>query len=1243
MNNPSSMPFRPSLIIAALISLAVFVGLGFNYLPQARRVADVTIYETIANKAASAVMPLESEYPPLVTALFEGVGRISGENSFATVWIWLMLAIISAASLYAFTFKRTGAYLLPVGLLATTLLLGPEVVFARYDLLVMVALFFAWQEASRNRHGWSAGWLALATGLKFVPIVLFPLLLILAPRSAWKKIIGGAAIGAVLSLAIPILTLGLEGTRSNLEYMAGYHAERGIQVESSWSSADLLLKTATGQQAKLEFDHGATHNKDLGQPIALASTIAVMLGLLAAYFMAWRSRRASLPERTAEWWSAALLWAIVAAPVFSPQYLVWVLPALFVWLISEAEQNHINGTKRWMLVIAVFAAALTTWIYPHNNDRLTSGDDIVSAVVLAVRNLSILTLALLSLREAVRKNDPATRPAAVPATNATTEPRAGGLLPAWFTRESAWLRSPAARRTIATGALLFMTAFVIGICTFKMLDRDFWWHITAGKIMVTEQRWIDLDPFAYAREGMEYISTHEWLAQVVLYLVHASGGITGIIVFRTILIAMAAAFVLAIDRKRLWPNVFIAAYAVNAARPGFMDRPQLFTFVLLAAFVWLACHILDDDRAGRGEHGSKREHLLWLFIPLEILWVNFHGGAALVGIGIVGALFMQRLSDWAFATTPQERSELGHGLRRALTISVLTALCFFATPTGWHNMSFLVTLLTDKTVEFISEWKPRAIGLYLADYAVVWLVGLSTIALARRKTVFTTIVFLAMGYLSLKAFRHEMLFAFAAAGLVIYQLKHAPRWQSWLDWTATRWAPLMLSTLVVFGTVTAVSAHRFQRFAARDHLYGHGAFDLAKGGADYLDRSGLTGRMFNTYGIGGYMIYRGYPDRKVYIDGRNVDYGLDYMGRTFVAQKDPEAWKSLDKKFGFSYAIIDYDAIREWNAYPFVDHLGQSEEWALTYVDDWTAVYVKRTPENAAIIARDELKSITPQLLTGGFPTPVASRPDSAQAIAELERIAQENPDGIKALTLLAKAALESGQAARAEAIVRNALAVQPLRATLRLELGKTLAAQERWEEAVREYRWADCLALDRFASADYETMRKAADEIDDYGALASFKSSETNAPQVLDRMPDFGPQDEDTKALAAKLLAELQGNQSAKIEKLLDDGIAAAGAGEQEKALEAFEGVLRIDPKNAAAYSNIGAVYLQQKKYAEAEAPLRRAIELDEKLPDGHYNLALALARLERFEEALTEAKRAHELGKDSSAMIAALEARLK
>ena len=73
-----------------------------------------------------------------------------------------------------------------------------------------------------------------------------------------------------------------------------------------------------------------------------------------------------------------------------------------------------------------------------------------------------------------------------------------------------------------------------------------------------------------------------------------------------------------------------------------------------------------------------------------------------------------------------------------------------------------------------------------------------------------------------------------------------------------------------------------------------------------------------------------------------------------------------------------------------------------------------------------------------------------------------------------------------------------------------------------------------------------------------------------------------------------------------------------------------RLDPELADAYNFLGYAYHNLNRLAAAELSYRHAIDLNPDDADAHQNLAAALFRLEKFDEAMKHTEIARELGID-------------
>ena len=95
--------------------------------------------------------------------------------------------------------------------------------------------------------------------------------------------------------------------------------------------------------------------------------------------------------------------------------------------------------------------------------------------------------------------------------------------------------------------------------------------------------------------------------------------------------------------------------------------------------------------------------------------------------------------------------------------------------------------------------------------------------------------------------------------------------------------------------------------------------------------------------------------------------------------------------------------------------------------------------------------------------------------------------------------------------------------------------------------------------------------------------------------------------------------------EALSQLGIAEIRLGSREEARKAFQAAIDLSKgRHAAAQFGLGYLLYLEGKADEAEAILRRGLELDGNAPDGHVILGLALLRLNRLDEAERSARAA-------------------
>src|SRR5262245_18700319 len=127
--------------------------------------------------------------------------------------------------------------------------------------------------------------------------------------------------------------------------------------------------------------------------------------------------------------------------------------------------------------------------------------------------------------------------------------------------------------------LLIILAAVVISSFFKIADLDFWWHLKTGQLILQQKSFPHQDIYSFTAFGHEYID-HEWLFQVLQYLVYDSLGPAGIILFKTLILVfiywLSTRFLL----KNRAPHAVAAGVlllSIAGARARFIERPEIFT------------------------------------------------------------------------------------------------------------------------------------------------------------------------------------------------------------------------------------------------------------------------------------------------------------------------------------------------------------------------------------------------------------------------------------------------------------------------------------------------------------------------------------------------------------------------------------------------------------------------------------------------------------------------------------------
>ncbi len=127
---------------------------------------------------------------------------------------------------------------------------------------------------------------------------------------------------SLLGLLIWFLLGGAGVTSSIL-----YHAERGLEIESLYAGPLMIFGRITGESMAVELGHGSYELIYSRAPAAVAASRYVQVLVLVVGLIPFLASRRRSGAQCA---CALIVGLILASPVFSPQFVIWVLPLMVV-------------------------------------------------------------------------------------------------------------------------------------------------------------------------------------------------------------------------------------------------------------------------------------------------------------------------------------------------------------------------------------------------------------------------------------------------------------------------------------------------------------------------------------------------------------------------------------------------------------------------------------------------------------------------------------------------------------------------------------------------------------------------------------------------------------------------------------------------------------------------------------------------------------------------------------------------
>ncbi|MDO8638044.1 MAG: hypothetical protein Q7R43_00585 [Candidatus Daviesbacteria bacterium] len=129
---------------------------------------------------------------------------------------------------------------------------------------------------------------------------------------------------------------------------------------------------------------------------------------------------------------------------------------------------------------------------------------------------------------------------------------------------------------------------------------------------------------------------------------------------------------------------------------------------------------------------------------------------------------------------------------------------------------------------------------------------------------------------------------------------------------------------------------------------------------DFVLQNNLPQPIFNNFDIGSYIIYRGFPKYKVFVDGRPEAYPASFFQNVYIPmQETPENFAKIDKEINFQTIIFSHTDQTPWGK-TFLSTIIKNPNWKIVYLDDFMIILIKKDENLSLKLKEIDLDSLNP-------------------------------------------------------------------------------------------------------------------------------------------------------------------------------------------------------------------------------------------------------------------------------------------
>jgi tetratricopeptide (TPR) repeat protein len=515
---------------------------------------------------------------------------------------------------------------------------------------------------------------------------------------------------------------------------------------------------------------------------------------------------------------------------------------------------------------------------------------------------------------------------------------------------------------LAIGMLFALITFTSSL---EIKDLDLWLHLRMGWWIWHHGMIPNYDVLSCTIAGKPWVN-HEWLFQVLVYLVQKAYGFNGLISMQSMVVALTFLVLLFLgySRERQWLSVCVLLMVLMVYESRFTIRPDIFSLLFFVLDIFILSMYIN------------RRWALYALVILQVLWSNMHGffffGPLLVGVGVFSEFLKRRVPlPYEWNTVGRLKDEEYSALKKFLPILILACCVNPLTFKGaWYPISVFFHLGGDNKIFFIhivELQRPMAWNNIFTDqylwYKVLILISGSSFVFNRRKIDISSFLLwvIFLGF-SLVAIRNLIYFAVAAYMVFMVNIIST----SWVNIVPLRFTSFKFKYLIVICIIlrmmfwmlnyglqmTSNGYFDYDTYFRKSEFFGVSKRVYPYKAVNFLIRERIKGNFFNDFNSGAYLIGRAFPNVRVFIDGRTEVYGPKFFENYQKIWQDGNAkvFADFDHKYNITGAFLNNAHQQIPSSVLKMFH--SLKNWSIVYLDDDAVIFLKQTPYNKPFIDR---------------------------------------------------------------------------------------------------------------------------------------------------------------------------------------------------------------------------------------------------------------------------------------------------